>query len=71
MEEERKCPKCGRTYMCPPAKSRDDGKPICSVCGVIEAMEATPLPEEEKKAIIDFAEKTEIEHGRVKPLQNE
>ena len=49
MEEERKCPKCGRTYMCPPAKSRDDGKPICPVCGVIEAMEATPLPEEEKK----------------------
>ena len=68
MEEERKCPKCGRTYMCPPAKSRDDGKPICPVCGVIEAMEATPLTEEEKKAIIDFAEKTEIEQDRVKPL---
>ena len=68
MEEERKCPKCGRTYMCPPAKSRDDGKPICPVCGVIEAMEATPLPEEEKRSVIAFAEKTEIEHGRVKPL---
>ena len=68
MEQERICPKCGRTYMCPPAKSRDDGKPICPVCGVIEAMEATPLTEEEKKAIIDFAEKTEIEQDRVKPL---
>ena len=68
MEQERICPKCRRVYMCPPAKSREDGKPICPVCGVIEAMEATPLPEEEKKAIIDFAEKTEIEQGRVKPL---
>ena len=68
MEEERKCPQCGRVYMCPPAKSREDGKQICPVCGVIEAMDATPLPEEEKKAIIDFAEKTEIEQGRVKPL---
>ena len=65
---EEKCPKCGRMYNCPPAKSRDDGKPICPVCGMLEAMEAAPLPEAEKKAIIEFTEKTEIENGRVKPL---
>ena len=36
--------------MCPPAKSRDDGKPICPVCGMLEAMEAASIPEAEKKA---------------------
>ena len=48
--EEKICPKCGRIYMCPPAKSRDDGKPICPVCGMLEAMEAASIPEAEKKA---------------------
>ena len=56
--------------MCPPDKSREDGKPICPVCGMLEAMEAASIPEEEQRAIIDFAEKTEIEYGRVKSLQN-
>ena len=64
MEEE--CPKCGRMYNCPPAKSREDGKPICPVCGVVEALEAASIPEEEQRAIIELAEKTE--NGRVKPL---
>ena len=63
---EEKCPKCGRIYMCPPAKSREDGKPICPVCGVVEALEAASIPEEEQRAIVELAEKTE--NGRVKPL---
>lgn len=39
---ERICPRCGRSYSCPPATSRVDNKtPICPECGTGEALHLT------------------------------
>ncbi len=36
------CPRCGRSYSCPPATSRVDNKtPICPECGTGEAFHMT------------------------------
>lgn len=34
-----KCPKCGKIFNEPPAMSRVDNSPICSLCGSKEALE--------------------------------
>jgi len=52
------CPKCGREYTAPPALSRADNKTsICPLCGLREALDAAPLTDEQKAAIIAEAEK--------------
>ena len=36
----RKCPKCGKNYSEPPAKSRVDDSEICRTCSGMEAVQA-------------------------------
>ena len=76
--ETKTCPKCGREYMCPPALSRMDNETeICPVCGVAEAIEPltsltslSSISEEARTQMLADIEKTEIENGRVKPLNS-
>lgn len=53
MENERICPKCGKTYSGHPAISREDNAtPICPLCGTREALDSLGISEEEKDKII-------------------
>lgn len=52
------CPVCGREYAAPPALSRKDNKTeICPVCGMREALDAAQVPDEQKAAILQAAER--------------
>lgn len=53
-----KCPVCGKEYAAPPAISRkDNATPICPLCGMREALDATPLTKAQKAEIIAAAER--------------
>lgn len=54
-----KCPVCGKEYTAPPALSRKDNTTeICPLCGMREALDAAPLPEDQKTAILQAAERS-------------
>lgn len=49
------CPRCGATYTEYPAMSRvKPYGPICTDCGVREALESIGVPEEEMQHILDL-----------------
>ena len=52
-----KCSKCGKNFTEPPATSRIDNSPICSLCGSREALdaavEAGAISKEESDEIIN------------------
>lgn len=53
-EEIRICPKCGKSYAGHPALSRADNEtPVCSDCGIREALESIGVPTEEQEKILD------------------
>ena len=57
-KEARTCPKCGRTYTAPPARSREDNETlICPLCGTAESIGF--LPEDLQKEILAAAEAAE------------
>lgn len=59
----RICPVCKRKYNEEPSLSRVDNKtPICSICGLREALASSPLSEHTKASIITMAIKELEEH---------
>ncbi|MCD7772029.1 MAG: hypothetical protein LUH23_08095 [Oscillospiraceae bacterium] len=52
--EKRVCPRCGKTYACAPALSREDNETlICPDCGTKEALASIGVDEDEQKQILD------------------
>ncbi len=52
--ELRRCPRCGETYVRPPAVSRRDNKTlVCPTCGTREALESIGVVDEEQEKIIE------------------
>ena len=55
------CPVCNQPYTAPPAISRKDNKTkICPVCGVVEALEAVKLTDEQKEEILSIVRETNM-----------
>lgn len=52
-----KCEKCGNEYKYPAISREDNKTPICPLCGVIEAVNASNLSEEDKQQIIEIQRK--------------
>ena len=54
-QEERICPKCGKTYSEHPALSRvDDETEICPDCGILEALESMGIESPEREHILSL-----------------
>ncbi|MCD8337614.1 MAG: hypothetical protein LUD18_10135 [Lachnospiraceae bacterium] len=52
--EKRVCPKCGKTYACAPALSREDNKTlICPDCGTREALASIGVDKAEQEQILN------------------
>ncbi len=55
------CPVCGRAYVGAAAISRKDHKtPVCPFCGLVEALRAAGLNQEEAEGLAREARKAEI-----------
>ena len=53
--KERVCPRCGKTYHCAPALSREDNETlICPDCGTKEALASIGVDEDEQAKILDI-----------------
>ena len=58
--DEKVCPRCGKTYKGHPAISRADNEtPICPTCGTREALEGLGIKEDEIENIIKAIPKIE------------
>jgi uncharacterized Zn-finger protein len=60
VNEEKICPKCGKSYKGRPALSREDNQtPICPLCGTREALASLGIKPDEIEVIIQKIPKIE------------
>ena len=59
----QRCAKCGQLFKGHPAMSRVDGSPICSDCGVREAMESMNVDPEETERVLEVIHRNEPPEG--------